>query len=41
VPDPSLFHGIAVIIDDEIDDPGAGIVELKTQIETSGRCRHR
>lgn len=36
MPDPSLFHGIAVLIDDEIDDAGAGILELKTQIEAEG-----
>jgi hypothetical protein len=36
MPDPSLFHGIAVIIDDEIEDAGAGILELKTQIEAAG-----
>lgn len=36
MPDPSLFHGIAVIIDDEIEDPGAGITELRTQIEAAG-----
>ena len=36
MPDPSLFHGIAVLIDDEIGDAGAGILELKTQIEAAG-----
>ena len=36
MPDPTLFHGIAVIIDDEIEDAGAGILELKTQIEAAG-----
>ncbi len=36
MPDPSLFHGIAVLIDDEIEDAGAGILELKTQIEAQG-----
>ena len=36
MPDPSLFHGIAVVIDDEIEDAGAGILELKTQIEAAG-----
>lgn len=36
MPDPSLFHGIAVLIDDEIEDAGAGIHELKTQIEAAG-----
>lgn len=36
MPDPSLFHGIAVLIDDEIEDAGAGILELKAQIEAAG-----
>jgi hypothetical protein len=36
VPDPSLFHGIAVIIDDEIEDASAGILDLKAQIEAEG-----
>lgn len=36
MPDPSLFHGIAVLIDDEIEDAGAGILELKMQIEAAG-----
>ena len=36
MPEPSLFHGIAVVIDDEIEVAGSGILELKTQIETAG-----
>ncbi|MEX2115242.1 MAG: hypothetical protein WEB37_00025 [Bacteroidota bacterium] len=36
MPEPSLFHGIAVLIDDEIDDPGAGIRQIQTQIEAAG-----
>lgn len=36
MPDPSLFHGIAVLIDDEIEDANAGIHELKTHIEAAG-----
>jgi hypothetical protein len=36
MPEPSLFHGIAVVIDDEIEVAGSGILELKTQIEAAG-----
>jgi hypothetical protein len=36
MPEPSLFHGIVVVIDDEIDVAGSGIVELKNQIEAAG-----
>lgn len=36
MPDPSLFHGIAVVIDDEINEAGSGITELKSQIEAAG-----
>src|ERR1700733_3914464 len=34
MPDATLFHGIAVVIDDEINDPGSGIRAIQTQIET-------
>jgi hypothetical protein len=36
MPEPSLFHGIVVVIDDEIEVAGSGIVELKSQIEAAG-----
>lgn len=36
MPEPSLFHGIAVVIDDEIEVAGSGILDLKTQIEAAG-----
>lgn len=36
MPEPSLFHGIAVVIDDEIEVAGSGILELKSQIEAAG-----
>jgi hypothetical protein len=36
MPEPSLFHGIAVVIDDEINVVGSGILELKSQIEAAG-----
>jgi hypothetical protein len=36
MPEPSLFHGIAVVIDDEIDVAGSGILKLKSQIEAAG-----
>ena len=35
MPDQSLFHGIAVLIDDDIED-GVEILEIKTQIEAAG-----
>lgn len=34
--DPSLFHGIAMLIDDDIVDENAGIRTLQTQIEAAG-----
>jgi hypothetical protein len=34
--DASLFHGIAVLIDDEINDPGSGIRLIQQQIEAVG-----
>jgi len=34
--DATLFHGIAVVIDDEIHDPTASIVEIKKDIEEAG-----
>src|SRR6266436_7591795 len=36
MPEPSLFHGIAVVIDDEIEVAGSGILELRNQIEAAG-----
>ena len=36
MPDATLFHGIAVVIDDEIDVTGTGIRIIKTQIEAAG-----
>jgi hypothetical protein len=35
-PDASLFHGIAVLIDDQINDPGSGIRVIQQQIEAVG-----
>jgi hypothetical protein len=34
--DATLFHGIAVVIDDEIHDPKASVVEIKKDIENAG-----
>lgn len=34
--DATLFHGIAVVIDDEIHDPGASVIEIKKAIEEGG-----
>jgi hypothetical protein len=36
MPDPTLFHGIAVVIDDEIDDPHASVREIQKAIENAG-----
>lgn len=36
LPDASLFHGIAVLIDDEINDPNSGIRVIQEQIEAAG-----
>jgi len=36
MPDPTLFHGIAVVIDDEIDDPNASIQEIRKAIQGEG-----
>jgi hypothetical protein len=36
MPDPTLFHGIAVVIDDEINDPAAGVKNIKKDIEDAG-----
>lgn len=36
MPDPTLFHGIAVVIDDEIDDPNASVREIQKGIEDAG-----
>ncbi len=36
MPEPSLFHGIAVIIDDEIDDATKAIYKIKQAIENEG-----
>jgi hypothetical protein len=36
MPDPSLFHGIAVLIDDEIQDERASIRAIQSQIEAEG-----
>jgi len=33
MPDPTLFHGVAVVIDDEINDAGSGIRAIQRQIE--------
>ena len=34
--DATLFHGIAVVIDDEIDDPKASVMEIKKEIHDAG-----
>jgi hypothetical protein len=36
MPDPTLFHGIAVLIDDEIHDPEASVKEIRKAIEDAG-----
>lgn len=36
MPDETLFHGIAVLIDDEINDPKASVAGIKKQIEDAG-----
>jgi hypothetical protein len=36
MPDPTLFHGIAVLIDDEIQDPNASVREIQKAIEEAG-----
>jgi hypothetical protein len=36
VADPSLFHGIAMLIDDDIVDADAGIRTIQTQLEAEG-----
>lgn len=36
IPDPSLFHGIAVLIDDDIEDADNSIRVIQTQIEAQG-----
>ena len=36
MPDPTLFHGIAVVIDDEIADLNSGIHAIQSQIEQQG-----
>lgn len=36
MPDPTLFHGIAVLIDDEIDNPNASVREIQRAIEDAG-----
>jgi len=36
MPDPSLFHGIAVLIDDEIGDQNSAIRAIQAQIEDGG-----
>ncbi len=36
MPDETLFHGIAVLIDDEINDPKASVAVIKRQIEDAG-----
>jgi len=36
MPDPTLFHGIAVVIDDEIHDPKASIQEIQKAIADAG-----
>lgn len=36
MPDDALFHGIAVLIDDEIHDPNASVAGIKKQIEDAG-----
>jgi hypothetical protein len=36
MPDDALFHGIAVVIDDEINNPKASVAGIKKQIEDAG-----
>jgi hypothetical protein len=36
MPDPTLFHGIAVVIDDEIEDPDANVRAIQKAIEDAG-----
>ena len=36
MPDSNLFHGIAVVIDDQILDPQSGIGKIQDQIKSEG-----
>ena len=36
MPDPTLFHGIAVLIDDDVSKPESGIRTIQAQIEAAG-----